>query len=542
MNKKPMIIVGAFFALIIIALTVYLILTLTTDIFKPKKEIFQSYLKKNTELINECTDISKEEEYFDILKQKNYRDNATIKLNYTNSSNKVENFVLTSNGIINNSDNNSYRKINFNYGKDYTVIDAEYLQENQTYGLLLSNVVRQFIAADIDKPETFFNTIGININKIKKYNFSGLVNILKKDKEKIENTIIKYIDEMNEGSFSKKSDVQVTLNNGDTQMATAFIAELTSEQTKELYLNLLKDFDQQEEINIINNSKRQFPRLQIVFYVLNDETIRATIETDNDQVRIDFYEKQLNIRYNNITENEIKTINLDVKRGEEQGTTISYKDSYNNKVDVKYNINVDVNKGSSNIHLSFQNDYVKNIEMESEQKMEFSNTTIQGIEKKFENQKVVNITKLKSSDISSSIDGWLKKIDNVLLNKNNQINSELINIWVNINKVLESSYNDSEAKQRKEFNNQFLVYQGDKVEKNILYNLLDLLGLNMENYEEIGEDSFKVYISQGTKNVKLAGDIKSKIEKSSKSFSVNFGYNSEGKINTVEIRGYDKRN
>ena len=542
MNKKPMIIVGAFFALIIIALTVYLILTLTTDIFKPKKEIFQSYLKKNTELINECTDISKEEEYFDILKQKNYRDNATIKLNYTNSSNKVENFVLTSNGIINNSDNNSYRKINFNYGKDYTVIDAEYLQENQTYGLLLSNVVRQFIAADIDKPETFFNTIGININKIKKYNFSGLVNILKKDKEKIENTIIKYIDEMNEGSFSKKSDVQVTLNNGETQIATAFIAELTSEQTKELYLNLLKDFDQQEEINIINNSKRQFPRLQIVFYVLNDETIRATIETDNDQVRIDFYEKQLNIRYNNITENEIKTINLDVKRGEEQGTTISYKDSYNNKVDVKYNINVDVNKGSSNIHLSFQNDYVKNIEMESEQKMEFSNTTIQGIEKKFENQKVVNITKLKSSDISSSLDGWLKKIDNVLLNKNNQINSELINIWVNINKVLESSYNDSEAKLKKEFNNQFLVYQGDKVEKNIIYNLIDLLEINMENYEEIGEDSFKVYISQGTKNVKLAGDIKSKIEKSSKSFSVNFGYNSEGKINTVEIRGYDKRN
>lgn len=542
MNKKPMIIVGAFFALIIIALTVYLILTITTDIFKPKKEIFQSYLKKNTELINECTDISKEEEYFDILKQKNYRDNATIKLNYTNSSNKVENFVLTSNGIINNSDNNSYRKINLNYGKDYTVIDAEYLQENQTYGLLLSNVVRQFIAADIDKPETFFNTIGININKIKKHNFSELINILKKDKEKIENTIIKYIDEMSEGSFSKKSEVQVTLNNGDTQIATAFIAELTSEQTKELYLNLLEDFDQQEEINIINNSKRQFPRLQIVFYVLNDETIRATIETENDQVRIDFYEKQLNIRYNNITENEIKTINLDVKRGEEQGTTISYQDSYNNKIDVKYNSNVDVNKGSSNIHLSFQNDYIKNIEMEFEQEMEFSNTTIQGIEKKFENQDVVNITKLKPGEISSSLDGWLKKIDNVLLNKNNQINSEFIKIWVNINKVLENSYNDDEAKQRKEFNNQFLVYQGDKVEKNILYNLLDLLGLNMENYEEIGEDSFKVYISQGTKNVKLAGDIKSKIEKSSKSFSVNFGYNSEGKINTVEIRGYDKRN
>ena len=44
MNKKPMILVGAAFAVVIIALIVYLILSLTTDLFKPTNEIYQKYL------------------------------------------------------------------------------------------------------------------------------------------------------------------------------------------------------------------------------------------------------------------------------------------------------------------------------------------------------------------------------------------------------------------------------------------------------------------------------------------------------------------
>ena len=541
MNKKPMIIVGAFFALIVIALTVYLILSLTTDIFKPKNEIFLKYLKNSTEMINQCINVSKEEEYINTLKQNNYTDNSKAELNYTKSSDKVENFIITSNGITNNSEKKSYRTINIKYGKDYDIINAEYLQENQTYGLLFSNVVKKFIAADIDNFENFLNLVGIDANEIKKYDISETINFITNDKEKIEKTIIDYITKINNGRFRKQTSNQVTLNNGDIQIATAYSLELSSEQTKELYLEVLKSLSQQEEINGINNSKIRFPELNLVFYVLNDEVIRATFETDKDQVRIDFYKNQLNIKYNKITEQELKTINLDIKK-EEQNTLINYQDSYNNKINVEYNINNDINTGRANLKLSFQNDYIKNVDIDFEQNMEFSNSTIEGIQKKLENPLVINISKLKSTDVNSALNSWLNRIDNVLLNKNNQINSEIIDLWVKLNKTLEDSYNGNKEKQKNTFNNQFLVYQGNKVEKQIIYNLLDLAGINMEKYEETEEDIFKVSISQGTKNVKLAEEIKKKIESSSKVFSVTFGYDSEGKINSLVIRGYEENN
>lgn len=541
MNKKPMIIVGAFFALIVIALTVYLILSLTTDIFKPKNEIFLKYLKNSTEMINQCINVSKEEEYINTLKQNNYTDNSKAELNYTKSSDKVENFIITSNGITNNSEKKSYRTINIKYGKDYDIINAEYLQENQTYGLLFSNVVKKFIAADIDNFENFLNLVGIDANEIKKYDISETINFITNDKEKIEKTIIDYITKINNGRFRKQTSNQVTLNNGDIQIATAYSLELSSEQTKELYLEVLKSLSQQEEINGINNSKIRFPELNLVFYVLNDEVIRATFETDKDQVRIDFYKNQLNIKYNKITEQELKTINLDIKK-EEQNTLINYQDSYNNKINVEYNINNDINTGRANLKLSFQNDYIKNVDIDFEQNMEFSNSTIEGIQKKLENPLVINISKLKSTDVNSALNSWLNRIDNVLLNKNNQINSEIIDLWVKLNKTLEDSYNGNKEKQKNTFNNQFLVYQGNKVEKQIIYNLLDLAGINMEKYEETEEDIFKVSISQGTKNVKLAEEIKKKIESSSKVFSVTFGYDSEGKVNSLVIRGYEENN
>ena len=74
MNKKSMIIAGIGFGIIIIALIVYLILTLATDLFKPSSEIFQRYLKESVDNINQISDLSKEQEYINTLTQNNYKD------------------------------------------------------------------------------------------------------------------------------------------------------------------------------------------------------------------------------------------------------------------------------------------------------------------------------------------------------------------------------------------------------------------------------------------------------------------------------------
>ena len=65
MKDKSIIFIGIGFGIIILALIVLLILTYTTDIFKPANELFQEFLMSNIEQINNITDVTKDKEYID---------------------------------------------------------------------------------------------------------------------------------------------------------------------------------------------------------------------------------------------------------------------------------------------------------------------------------------------------------------------------------------------------------------------------------------------------------------------------------------------
>ena len=540
MNKKSMIIVGVLFAIIITILSVYLVLTLTTDLFKPTNEIFQKYLIQVVENINKVSDFSKEQEYINILTQNNYKDNTKAEIRYKNSKENVEKFNLSSEGITNNSEKNSYRKMNIKYGEDYNVMDIEYLHENQTYGILFSNVVKQFISADIDNLEKLKSIIGIDMDELGKEDIIELLSIITKEKENLKSVFLNYIQKVNNNRYSKQKKTSITLNNGETKNAKEYVLSLNEEDTKELYINILNALDKQNEIKKLNTDKTQFPKMSIALYVVDKKVIRTAIDIDNKQFRIDFYENQLEVKYNEITGENIKTINVDVKK-EGQVTSVKYIDSYNNKISLMYDIGEETNGKNAKIQLNYQNDFIKGIALELSQNIETMNGVIEGIEKKFIEQPNANITKFSDNNRSSAINDLLKRIDAVLTNENNQVNSELLNIWIQFNKKIENEYQGITEKLKKEFNNKFLVYSGQNIEKEVIYNLLDLSGLNMEKYEETGKDSFKVYLSQGTNNMSLAQEIKSKIEKSDKIFNVRFGFNSEGKINSIEIYGHEKK-
>ena len=539
MNKKPMIIVGILFGIVIIGLIVYLVLSLTTDIFKPSSEIFERYLKQDIIEINKLMDFSKEQDYVRLLTESNYRDNINIDFKYTNSKGSIENFTITSNGIINNPEKNSNRKIDIKYGDNINIINLEYLQENQTYGILFSNVVKQFVSANIENLDNFFEIIGIDATEVKKYDLSQIYDIINK-KENIENICETFIKNINDSKFKKQKSVQVVLNNGEQKVANTYTLKLSKDETKELYLEILKELGNQKEITEINTTKRQFSETEIELYVLENKTIRASIEVENKQIKIDFYDNELNIKYNDITSEEIITKNIDIKR-EEQNVSIDYNDSYNNKVKIDYSLREDINKKSNHIQLNIKNDYVKDISVILNQNIETSNSKIEGIQKTFENQRNINISNIKNSSRSIALNGLLQKIDSVLRRENNQLNSEILNIWLNYNKQLEEKYQGMKEKRKNEFNNLFLTYKGENVEKGIIYNLLDLSGRNMEKYETVGEDSFKIYLSEGTQNTKLAEEIKSIIEKSDKKYNIDFGFDSDGKLNLIMIQGYKEQ-
>ena len=540
MNKKSIILVGVLFGIIIIGLIVYLVLSLTTDIFKPTSEIFARYLKQDIEEINKVTVFSKEQEYLKVLNESNYRDSINIDFKYTNSKGNIENFNITSNAIVNNQEKNSNRKIDIKYGDNFNIMNLEYLQENQTYGILFSNVVKQFLSANVDNLENLLEIIGIDANEVKKYNLSEINDIIINKKENIENICEIFVKKINDNRFKKQKSVQVVLNNGEQKVTDVYSLNLSKDETKEIYLEILKDLGKQKEITEINTTKRQFTETQIVIYVADNKTIRASIEVENKQIKIDFYDNELNIKYNDITSEEIITRNLDLKR-EEQNVSIDYNDSYNNSVKVQYSLGEDISKKNAKIQLNIKNDYVKGVDIILDQNLETSNSKIEGIKKTFENQQNINISNLKNNNRSTVLNELLKRIDSVLRRENNQLNSEVLNLWLNYNKQLEEKYQGIKEKRKNEFNNLFLAYKGENVEKDIIYNLLDLAGRNMNKYETVGEDSFKIYLSEGIQNTKYAEEMKKVIEKSDKMFKVDFGYDSDGKMNLIKIQGYKKQ-
>lgn len=537
MDKKPMIIVGVLFGIVIIGLSVYLVLSLTTDIFKNASELFHTQLKTSIEKINSNTDLSKEQDFLKTLSNSNYRDNTNIDLKYTSKNDSIENFKIASNGIINNSTKKAIKNITVKYGADYRIMNLEYLRENQTHGILFSNVVKKYVSADIEKIEDFLEILGIDKNILQKYDIYELwIN----KKQALESICANYFKSLDSNKFKKKNNVSVTLNSGEEKNANSYTLKLSKDETRQLAIDILKELGEQQIINEINSTKRQFSETEIVIYEAEKSPIRMTVEVENKQIRMDFKENGLNIKYNDITTEEIKTYNIDLKK-EETEITIEYNDSYNNKINLKYRLNEDVSRKNAKIEVSIQNDYIKGINFTVNKELELSNTEIEGISKSFETNANINVSRLKVTEKNTALNDLLKRIDSVITNRNNQINSEVLNIWIDTNKKLEKQYQGVTEQQKRLFNNQFLAYRGKNVKKEIILNLLELVGRNMKSYDVVGEDSFNIVISEGMQNNTAMEEIKKKVEQSRKKFDIDFEYDSSGKVNLMKIIGYEEQ-
>ena len=172
--------------------------------------------------------------------------------------------------------------------------------------------------------------------------------------------------------------------------------------------------------------------------------------------------------------------------------------------------------------------------MDLQQKIETSNSNLE-IPKKFTNENNVNISNLNSTTLTTALNSLLSRIDEKIVGANNQIYSEVLNKWLEQNKNLENKYLTDKENEKQQFNNLFMGYKGDNVDKNVLYNLLDLVSRNISKYEVRGEQAVRIFIEQGNNNIEMTNEIKKIIDKSEKNFKVDFQYNSEGKLNIIII-------
>lgn len=538
MNNKLIIkIVIAALIIIVIGLIVCIVLYINTDLLKPNSKLFQKYIEESGEQINNILDFSTEKEYISVLKENKYTDNTQVVLKYTNNQNKEEIFNINSTGSTDSENKNSYRTINVKYGNSTDVINLEFLQENEMYGILFSDLVQQFVNIDTSDADDLLNNLDLNLDKYKKYDYRNEFDIISNKKEDIEDIFSKYIKNIDKEQYSAQSEKMITLSNGKSITTQSYTLTLNSSQSKKLATQIFEKLNYSDLIDKMTTENGEFPELTIVEYVLEGNTYRVTLELGNYTIKIDLMENTLNFEYNKVEDDENKTYTYNFEKLENK-MILKYTDYKENSIDLSVSINKNYNNYNGEFDFSINTQNIKGVTVDVLQNLQVADTV--EIAKNFASQKVVLLNNLNTETLDSALYDLLKKIDNKILNVQQNKSSELLNLFLEKTDTLESKYQGLKQKEIKDFNNKFLTYQGNNVDKSIMYNLIDLAGKNMQSYQSNGKNKITIYIEEEKDNTSMIKEIKENIEKMEyDNYSVSFEYDSKGKINRIIIESYD---
>lgn len=538
MNNKLIIkIVIAALIIIVIGLIACIVLYINTDLLKPNSKLFQKYIEESGEQINNILDFSTEKEYISVLKENKYTDNTQVVLKYTNNQNKEEIFNINSTGSTDSENKNSYRTINVKYGNSTDVINLEFLQENEMYGILFSDLVQQFVNIDTSDADDLLNNLDLDLDKYKKYDYRNEFDIISNKKEDIEDIFTKYIKNIDKEQYSAQSEKMITLSNGKSITTQSYTLTLNSSQSKKLATQIFEKLNYSDLIDKMTTENGEFPELTIVEYVLEGNTYRVTLELGNYTIKIDLMENTLNFEYNKVEDDENKTYTYNFEKLENK-MILKYTDYKENSIDLSVSINKNDNNYNGEFDFSINTQNIKGVTVDVLQNLQVADTV--EIAKNFASQKVVLLNNLNTETLDSALYDLLKKIDNKILNVQQNKSSELLNLFLEKTDTLESKYQGLKQKEIKDFNNKFLTYQGNNVDKSIMYNLIDLAGKNMQSYQLNGKNKITIYIEEKKDNTSMIKEIKENIEEMEyDNYSVSFEYDSKGKINRIIIENYD---
>ena len=538
MNNKLIIkIVIAALIIIVIGLIACIVLYINTDLLKPNSKLFQKYIEQSGEQINNILDFSTEKEYISVLKENKYTDNTQVVLKYTNNQNKEEIFNINSTGSTDSENKNSYRTINVKYGNSTDVINLEFLQENEMYGILFSDLVQQFVNIDTSDADDLLNNLDLNLDKYKKYDYRNEFDIISNKKEDIEDIFTKYIKNIDKEQYSAQSEKMITLSNGKSITTQSYTLTLNSSQSKKLATQIFEKLNYSDLIDKMTTENGEFPELTIVEYVLEGNTYRVTLELGNYTIKIDLMENTLNFEYNKVEDDENKTYTYNFEKLENK-MILKYTDYKENSIDLSVSINKNDNNYNGEFDFSINTQNIKGVTVDVLQNLQVADTV--EIAKNFASQKVVLLNNLNTETLDSALYDLLKKIDNKILNVQQNKSSELLNLFLEKTDTLESKYQGLKQKEIKDFNNKFLTYRGNNVDKSIMYNLIDLAGKNMQSYQLNGKNKITIYIEEKKDNTSMIKEIKENIEEMEyDNYSVSFEYDSKGKINRIIIESYD---
>lgn len=584
-KKKKTVIILIIVILILILGVSGVLLYLNTDMFKSNAILFGKYIGQNAQNMKEMYNIFEPDEYANKLKENKYINETEIKVNYTenmgtsseNTKNAINNLKLTIDGQTDRKNGYNYQNVNLLNNED-NVVQIEYTQRDNTYGIRFSDLFNQYILIENSNLSELFEKMNYQqLNDISNIDIKEQIDAIKLSDEELETLSQKYIgfigSNFSKNSFSKQSNKVIKINDKDVN-TNVYILKMTKEQLNDMYIKLLEELKQDE---IILSKLDNMQKLEDGFAISNSEEevnlkdtfieeIEDTIQKINqnnigqDETRIEVYENnKITVRTSIVTneyrvnfdclpiEEEIYSeINMAETAEEGNSQSISIKKENDN---IKIELKEKTSEDSKNI--SFEETNKTNVSNQDKTivlKYEDSNDRVElniaqknNIVEKFEEELILNgENSLKLNNLNKDeVQAILTRVNTGVNEKINQLKEkisveELSKVLNAIGVVKEKEnieVNGITETERNRFNTQFELLKAENLNKEDVIKAIDALKNNLIGMEIASNTTLKLRLDRNNYDEKISETLKNYIENMRDAkYNITIEYDEESKL------------
>lgn len=563
-------------------------LYLTTDMFKSSQVLFQKYISQNIQDIIDVFEVEQEEQTVDLLRKSDYVDSTNATLKYLDQENDEEEiYQIKANGINKASENAFYETISASYGNN-VIMSVDLLGQNNTYGFRLANLVQQFVSAENATVSYFVSSMGLDgsmfTEKLQPVDVTGLLDLSDEDVQQLIKTYIYLmLTDIDKSHYSSSKNAVITLQNKESITTNAYTLTVTKNELDKLYKKILnqamndkiilgkidnvdnkikeagfaepegkslrEQYIQkiQEKIDGLEYQGEDTSKITITVNEKDGVTVRTTMKTEDSKYVLDVDEtlgKTVSLETTQKTDQEevVKTYAIGKNENDkERKRIISYSEP-TQSIDVALG-RVQTDTGMTlNVEANYKSDDINNIDLISQTDIKMA--ADEAIPVNFDDKNNIVLNNYEGLKIYSILDNLKNRAIKSLEDTQAKINTKLLNrIILQIDEKEQKKKKDEEqnAETKKEqFNNKFVLYEGEDVEQEYVLKLIKTAGENMTDYQVVSGTHLKLFIKEGEKNENKANEISTAIENSRDSYNIKLNYNDQGYVDTIDITVYEK--
>ena len=569
-KKKRTVIILIIVILILIFGVSGVLLYLNTDMFKSNAILFGKYIGQNTQNMKEMYNICEPDEYANKLKENKYINETEIKVNYTenmgtsseNTKNAINNLKLTIDGQTDRKNGYNYQNVNLLNNED-NIVQIEYTQRDNTYGIRFSDLFNQYILVDNSNLKELFEKMDYSEQEVNEVSdeiqVDEQIDSIKFSEEELETLSQKYLGIIGSGfsknNFSKKSNQVIKINNKDIN-ANVYILKMTKEQLNDTYIKILEELKQDEiilskldkvqeveklyttlnsveenslrekfveeiedKIEEINSNNIGQDETRVEVYENNKATIRTSIITNEYRINYDWLQEENNkyaqISMEDTTTDKENKQSITIKK-ENENIKIEFEEkSEENTKTISFEENKKVNeeKQEKSIKIKYEDSNNK-VELNAEQK----NSIVEKFEKELtlNDENSVKLNQLEEQELKEI----MNKITTATEEKINQLKEtikidDLTKVLNAIGVVKEKDNIEGQGiseTEKNRFNSQFELLKAENLEKKDVINMIDIIKNNLIGIEVTSNTTLKLKISRNEYNEEISQTLTKYIE------------------------------